>query len=607
MNFLSGFDIFAEFDWSNINWDNLVAAPATTASTAPAETETKTEDTWPRYDINKGMMVNKDGTAYVAPKAAPVPSAAPAEPEDVGLTLGARKPKAPVEQIPIAPPELAPSREAPRIENKISQEPPPPPLPPSTVQEDTGGWPRYDINKGIMVNKDGTAYVAPKGAVTPTGGETKPEDTGLVFGAGAGAKPKTPAELAGLQFGVGGPGVITGTGTTAVSPDQAAKNAGLVPGAGGPDVITGTGGTGTSGTGTSGTGTGGTGKNDIPSTPIQYFTAPDGKIFTDLNAYNDYIDKLNAAKTEKENAPTPVEITTNIGVMKALLTSMGFNSAIIDSSTDFLMSLLKDGLDYDNAVSVFLNSKDYTTKDGKTRRSPFYEEYGYLNEGLTRAKSPAEIYNAVEGYKEIVGKYQLNQKFITKDYLKKYVQNNVTVAQLDERANTARLKAVNADPAYLESLRQLGYISSSVDLTDFFMDPTVGQETMEQKRATAAFATEAIRRAQQGIQFSGDRFSKAAAGLLNLGLSEAQIGVRAAEGFENIAEQLSTTQKLASIYQKLPATEMQNIQQELEAEQFAGTASQRRKMLAALETSAFQGSSGVGSVSLRRGPVYGQI
>jgi hypothetical protein len=288
-------------------------------------------------------------------------------------------------------------------------------------------------------------------------------------------------------------------------------------------------------------------------------------------------------------------------VLKAMLRGMGFNSSIIDASTSFLSSLLKDGLDYDNAVAIFLNSKDYTTKNGAKLESPFYAEYGYLNEGLVRVKTPAELYNAVEGYKEINDKYKLNSKFVSKDYLKQYVKNNVTVAQLDERANTARLKAINSDPAYLESLRQLKFISDSTDLTDFFLDPKIGQETLEQKRATAAFSTEAVRRAGQGIAFDATRFEQTAAGLLGLGLNEAQIGASAAQGFENIAQRLKPTAKLASIYERMPTSELTEVQKELEAEEFKGTASERRKRLEQREIAEFTGQSGTArGVSLSR-------
>lgn len=298
------------------------------------------------------------------------------------------------------------------------------------------------------------------------------------------------------------------------------------------------------------------------------------------------------------NVDTTTQVTTNVDVLKSLLRGMGFNSSIIDSSTSFLLSLLKDGLDYDNAIAIFLNSKDYTLKNGSKIESPFYAQYGYLNEGLTRAKSPAELYNAVEGYKEIARMYNLSDKFTSQDYIKKYLKNNVTVAKFAENANMARLKGINADPAYLEALKKLGFINTGADLTDFFMDPNIGQEKLEQNRATAAFAAEAVRRAGSGITFSGQRFGQTTAGLMGLGLSEAQIGIQAAEGFENIAQQLQPTVKLEQIYNRQAPVGSEAIQQELEAEQFQGLASQRRKRLAEREVRAFQGEAGVGRFSL---------
>ena len=303
-------------------------------------------------------------------------------------------------------------------------------------------------------------------------------------------------------------------------------------------------------------------------------------------------------------------LTTNLDVLKSVLRGLGFNSSIVDSSSSFLLALLKDGLDYDNATQVFLNAKDYTTKDGKKLDSPFYAEYGYLNEGLVKPKSAAELYNAVEGYKEVAANYNLNSKFLSKDYLKNYVKNNVSVAAFSERANLARLKSVNADPAYLDSLRRFGYISSAADLTDFFLDPEVGQETMNQRRASVAFGAEAIKRAKQGVQFSTERFNQIVSGLLSKGISPEGVEVTAAEGFANIAETLMPMGKLASIYDRLPSGEVATsaMQAELEAEQFTGLASQRRKRLGELETRAFQATSGTrGGISLAKSPTRGII
>jgi hypothetical protein len=296
--------------------------------------------------------------------------------------------------------------------------------------------------------------------------------------------------------------------------------------------------------------------------------------------------------------------TTNVDVLKALLRGMGFNNSIIDISTDFLNRLLKDGIDYDNAATIFLNTKDYTFKDGSRLTSPFYTEYGYINEGLTVPYGASELFNAVEGYKGVVDKYQLNSKYISKDNIKKYAKNRVTVADLDERANAARLRAVNSDASYVNALVSLGYIKDSTGLTDFYMNPDIGKEALEQNRGAAAFTAEAIRRAQSGIAFNKGRFEQISAGLVGKGLSETQISSMAAEGFENIAQQLQPTQMLSDIYRAEFAGTVatpEQVQQELESEQFLGITSDRRKKVSERNIRAFQGQAGTTGTSFRTG------
>lgn len=312
--------------------------------------------------------------------------------------------------------------------------------------------------------------------------------------------------------------------------------------------------------------------------------------------------------TGKVVPPAPTDkATTNVDVMKSLLRGMGYNAKIIDSSTSYINQLLQDGLDYDNAISIYLDSKDYTLKSGTKITSPFYQEYGYLNEGLPEAKTANELYNAVEGFRGIQSKYGLSDKYVSPDSLKQYIKNGVTVADLDERANTARLKAINADPVYTEALVKQGYIGSAADLQDFYLNPKIGQEQLDINRKTAAFATEALRRASQGIGYNAERFAQQAAGLAAKGLSEAQISTAAAQGFQTISEQLNPMIKLAGIYEgsDMKAAEQNAIQAQLEAEQFGGLASERRKKLKAQEEAAFSAQTGTSRYSLSSGATAG--
>jgi len=300
--------------------------------------------------------------------------------------------------------------------------------------------------------------------------------------------------------------------------------------------------------------------------------------------------------------------TTNIEVLKALLKGQGFNASLIDSSASYLQKLLKDNIDYDNAVEIFLNAKDYTFKDGSKATSPFYTEYGYLNEGLVNPKSARDLYGAVEGYKGVADTYKLSPKYLSKESLQGYVKNNVTVADLAERANTAKIRALEADTFQVNALVKLGYIGSAADLADFYLDSKIGKEQLEINRQTGVFTAEALRREKAGVVTSADQmqgFKQLTATLAAKGYSEAQISQLAATGFENIAQTLDPLAKYAGIYEKVGGTEASNaavksgLQSELLQEEFQGTASERRKRLAEQNLRAFQGTAGTTTSSLR--------
>ena len=310
--------------------------------------------------------------------------------------------------------------------------------------------------------------------------------------------------------------------------------------------------------------------------------------------------------------------TTNVDVLKAALRSMGFTSAILDSSTSFLNSLIgpNGGLDYDNAVEIFLNTKEYTLKNGTKITSPFYTEYGYLNEGLVSPKPAAELFNFVEGTKGVVDKYKLSSKYLSSDNLKLYVKNGVTVTDLSQRAAMAELRALEADPFQTDALIKQGFIGSAADLKDFFLDPKVGQEQLELNKQTGVFTAEALRRAKAGVLTDTAqlaKFKQLTASLAAKGYSEGQISQLAATGFENIAQDINPLTSLAQIYEKAGGTVASNaaltsdIQSGLLAEEFQGTASERRKRLAEQNIRSFQASSGTGSTSLRTAGTSGLL
>lgn len=285
--------------------------------------------------------------------------------------------------------------------------------------------------------------------------------------------------------------------------------------------------------------------------------------------------------------------TTSLDVIKAGLRAIGLKGNIVDSGANFVNSLLMDGVDYDNAIEIFVENKDYTLKDGRKLDSPFYTEYGFLNEYARNKKDASELFGLVTGMDIMVKKYNLSNKFTNRDKLIEMVKNDVTVEDFDKRANLARLKAVIADPVRVDALRRLGYINVNEDLTDFYLDTNVGVEEFEDRRRTAYLTTEALRRASAGITIDTARMNQLAATLGTRGFTAEGVEKEASEAYETIAQQLPELTKLSGIFERGGAAKPQDIQRELESEQLLGMASQRRKRLEQSNIDIFSGQSGI--------------
>ena len=302
------------------------------------------------------------------------------------------------------------------------------------------------------------------------------------------------------------------------------------------------------------------------------------------------------AKGNPDAAITPGGMTgvstTSMDVIKSGLRALGLKGNIVDSGALFIDSLLRDGIDFDNAIDVFLENKEYTFKNGKVLESPFYKEYGFLNEYAAERKEAGELFGLVTGVEQMVKKYNLSAKFGTREKLIEMVKNDVTVADFDKRANMARLKAITADPVRVEALRNLGFIKSNEDLTDFYLDTTIGIEKFEDRRRTAYLTTEALRRASAGITIDTARMTQLAATLGAQGYTAEQVERLGGEAYETISQQLPQLTKLSGIFERGEAVKPQDIQQELESEQLLGMASQRRKRLEQSNIDIFSGKAG---------------
>jgi hypothetical protein len=307
------------------------------------------------------------------------------------------------------------------------------------------------------------------------------------------------------------------------------------------------------------------------------------------------------------NYQEPVTGTTNVQALKAILKGRGIPTTLVDNSATFLTELSKEGLDEEAIAEIYLNSKDYTTKAGTTITSPFYSAYGFYNDGLTDKYTAAQLYQTVEGYKAAATKFDLNPKFTSTDFIQKYLKNGLSVKAFNDNANKARLADITADSATKTALETLGFIKPGQGLTDFFLDPDVGIEKMQENVNTAALTVEAVRRANAGIVVTPENLKKYGAALTAQGLSEGQVAGVASKGYQNVAASLQPMTKLSDIYNQPAGKTKTDIQTELEQQEFQGIESNLQKRLTEQEIMAFNARSGLTSQSLSSRSIAGQI
>jgi hypothetical protein len=332
------------------------------------------------------------------------------------------------------------------------------------------------------------------------------------------------------------------------------------------------------------------GLNVITSTPYQ---TSFGTIQTVGPQVESLTNQLNSLQFM--SVPNALSGSTNGNdILRAKFQQLQIPDEIIDSSISFIEALMEDGLTQENAIDIYYNNKDFTTKTGNTVSSPFYAMFTFLRESAPKtgvAPSPLELMQFKLGVKNLVSQYKRSPLFASDESLKKYVANDIDIVTLDKRFTEASIKETEADPTYVLALQKMGYISGSQNLGDFYLDPEIGKKQFELNKQTGAFAQQALKAASQGVNFDAARLTQLAAPFAGAGTAQ-QV---ASEGYATIGQQLNPLTKLEGIYNRQAVDQTAltpEIQKQLEEEQFRGTASELRKKRIEQEQLSFQAQSG---------------
>ena len=215
-----------------------------------------------------------------------------------------------------------------------------------------------------------------------------------------------------------------------------------------------------------------------------------------------------------------------------------------------------------------------------------------------RSLTPAEYIGLEDQYQNIMRTYGMPSSYYTKDTtgkqvgFQKFLANDVSAAELEDRIATAQQRVLNSNPEVLTALKQFYPDISNADILAYTLDPQNALTNIKRKVTAAEIGGAAL---AQGLQAQGGT----AEALAGQGITKAQ----AQQGYTEIAGMLPRATQLADIYGEQPYT-----QQTAEAEVFntanAAEAARKRKKLASLETAAFSGSSGVGALGRDKG-IYG--
>ena len=317
--------------------------------------------------------------------------------------------------------------------------------------------------------------------------------------------------------------------------------------------------------------------------------APDGTIFYDETSYLTYLDTLGKI-TESETATKlkdAEKATIKRNAREFLIASLKpyFNfegdAAFLDQLSGIIDDYIKQDYDADT-ISVLLPQ----TEPYKQR---FKGNAARAAAGLSQL-SPAEYLQAEETYNEILKRYDLAD-LATRETFSSLIGGQVSAAELTDRVVNVYDRIRNADEGLKSELARVKELTaggvSEKDFAKALLTGQTGAAELKRKITTAEISTEARQR---------NLLTTSATELEKLGVSREQ----ARTGFEQIRLTQPVLGKLSEIYDK-QTINAEDMQKELEREQFQGMQSERRRRLAEQETTAFMGQSGTASgISLGR-------
>ena len=264
-----------------------------------------------------------------------------------------------------------------------------------------------------------------------------------------------------------------------------------------------------------------------------------------------------------------------------------FASYGLESLSDEIAGYMKEGLGTGEATLRLKKSKAYTDRfKGNELR---------LASGFN-VISEAEYLDLENSYSQTLKAYGIQdyfgvgvtpaQRLTRQQAMAEVIGKDISAVEFKDRVSTSVDRVKMADPATKKAFQDF-YGVGETELVKYFLDPVKSLVSLKEKATAAEIGGAAI---GQGLPAT----MTSAEDLARYGINREQAQV----GYGIIAEELPTATKLGQIYSQEGVTYGQT---EAEQATFKGLASAKRKKekLAARETAAFQGSSGVAPAGLK--------
>jgi len=234
----------------------------------------------------------------------------------------------------------------------------------------------------------------------------------------------------------------------------------------------------------------------------------------------------------------------------------------------------------------------------KLRESDAYQKRFAANKqrvakGL-RAIDEATYIGLEDQYQKLMRNYGLPASYYTKDAMgtqpgfEKFIANDVSAVELEDRIATAQKRVLSANPEVSYALKNFYPDITNGDILAYTLDPTKGLEDIKRKITSAEIGGAALRSGLTTSMTDAEYLQK-------YGVDKAM----AEKGYSTIGAGLERGSQLASIYQESPYTQT-TAEQEIFNIPGAEEARKARQKITGLEKATFGGQTGITSGALAR-------